>query len=329
MIQNLQKIFNPQAIAKTFESMQPINSTVMDALYKERVNHQSPLLSYSEIQNTVQTVPLVRRDGSPVPLDNNDLSLNLFAPLPIKPSINITAAELNDLKTLLGNESAVSTWRNRKVEQLRRAVHQTTEAMASVAFSTGKISWLVDLKSGRTNTFEIDFGEIPAYDQSTKLTSDSSLSDVFSVLLGMAKQIARNGYGSSVDFYAGEEVFALLVDIADRPLSRSNNNIKVVLESSQITIGGYTIHALLEEYPMPDGTWVRKLDSKTLQATSKNHTGTVYYCALDSISANNGALPFHIFPRITDDDSGIELIAQSKPVPMRSSRASVKWQALA
>lgn len=329
MLQHLKNIFNPQAIARTFESLTPVSSTVMDSLFRQRINHPSAVLSYNEIKNAVQTVPLVRRDGLPVPLDNTDLSFNLFAPLPIKPSVNVTASELNDLKILMGNETAINAWRSRKIEQLRNAVHQTTEAMASVVFATGKISWLVDLKNGRSSTFEIDYGEIPSYEQSQKLTKDSTLSEVFAVLLGMSKKLSRNGFGSAADFYAGADVFSLLIDIADKPYSRSNENIKVSLEQNKIIIGGFTVYAMLEEYPVPNGTdWANKLDAKVLQAASKNHQGAVYYCALDSISANNSALPFHVVPVPTHDDSGIELIAQSKPVPMRSSLASVKWQAV-
>ena len=41
---------------------------------------------------------------------------------------------------------------------------------------------------------------------------------------------------------------------------------------------------------------------------AKNQPGKVWYCAIDSISANNAATPLHIVPVSRMDDSGIMLI---------------------
>ena len=57
---------------------------------------------------------------------------------------------------------------------------------------------------------------------------------------------------------------------------------------------------------------------------AKNQPGKVWYCAIDSISANNAATPLHIVPVPRLDDSGIMLIGQAKPLPARPSRASCK-----
>ena len=46
--------------------------------------------------------------------------------------------------------------------------------------------------------------------------------------------------------------------------------------------------------------------------------GTIWYCAIDSISANNAAVPFHVVPEVQSGDSAIQLIAQSKPLPARN-----------
>lgn len=52
--------------------------------------------------------------------------------------------------------------------------------------------------------------------------------------------------------------------------------------------------------------------------------GNVWYCAIDSISADNAATPLHIVPVPRLDDSGIMLIGQAKPLPARPSRACCK-----
>ena len=98
--------------------------------------------------------------------------------------------------------------------------------------------------------------------------------------------------------------------------------IRIELGAGKITIGGYVITSLSETYPDPvSGEWVPKLNAKTLMAVATDVPGTIWYCALDSISANNAALPLHIIPIQSQDDSGYTLIAQSKPVPGRSPKS--------
>ncbi len=52
--------------------------------------------------------------------------------------------------------------------------------------------------------------------------------------------------------------------------------------------------------------------------------GTIWYCAIDSISANNSAVPLHIVPIQRDDDSGITLIGQAKPMPAKAVQECVQ-----
>jgi hypothetical protein len=101
------------------------------------------------------------------------------------------------------------------------------------------------------------------------------------------------------------------------------------LGASKITIGNYAVHFMDESYPSPtDGTWLPKIDAKTLIGVAVDQPGTIYYCAIDSISANNAAVPLHVVPVARDDDSGITLIGQTKPLPARPSRATCKCVAV-
>ena len=75
---------------------------------------------------------------------------------------------------------------------------------------------------------------------------------------------------------------------------------------------------------MFEKTHLPKLNPKVLLAVATNQPGKVWYCAIDSISANNAATPLHIVPVARQDDSGIMLIGQAKPLPARPSRASCK-----
>lgn len=322
----LKQIFNPEDILKSFETLQPLKSTVIDTLFTQKENHASPFMSYSEVEELLHSVPVVRRDGAPVPLQNTDLNVEFFAPLPIKPFINVTAADLNDLRALMGNQAAVNAWRTKKIDQLRKAARITTEGMASVVATTGKISWVLQLDNGRAGVYEVDFGQIPAAADLTPITNTSKTSDVYSALIEMETQINMNGYGGKITFFAGRKVFLTLVDIVENRTSYTNNNsVTAKLDAGKIIIGGYEIVSMTETYPAPNKQWVSKLNSKTLLAVAADIPGYVYYCALDSISANNQPLPMHIVPVVNDDDSGIKLIAQSKPVPMRPSKASCIW----
>ena len=140
MLAQLKGLFTPEAIAKTLAPMPPLESTIMDALFKNRPSHPLPVIGVQDLTPVVQTVPVVRRDGTPVNLDNEAVSMQFVAPLPVKVQIPVTASELNDLKVIFGNQAAVAAWRARKVDQVRRAVRDTTEGMCAVVATTGKLS---------------------------------------------------------------------------------------------------------------------------------------------------------------------------------------------
>ncbi len=77
------------------------------------------------------------------------------------------------------------------------------------------------------------------------------------------------------------------------------------------------------------GKWVPKLGPKLLMAVAVDVPGIIWYCAIDSISAKNAAVPLHIVPVARDDDTGITLIGQAKPLPARPSRATCLCAAVA
>ena len=89
----------------------------------------------------------------------------------------------------------------------------------------------------------------------------------------------------------------MLLGIVEQYSSTAENRpYHLSLEEGRVAVGGYTIRFMDETYPNPedDGEWLPKLDAKTLLAVAKNQPGKVWYCAIDSISANNAATPLHI-----------------------------------
>jgi len=327
MLAQLKGLFTPVAIAESLNTLPPMETTIMDGLFKQRPTHPLPLIGISELVSVVQTVPVVRRDGTPISLKGETANMEFIAPLPVKVKIPVTASELNDLKVIMGNSAAVAGWRTRKVEQVRQTVRNTTEAMCSVVFSTGKLTWPVELEGGRREVYEVDYGPLLAFTPEAKLAVTSRLPDVYKLLRGMELTVKQAGLGGKVEFWAGTDVVSVLLGIVEGYTSTTESKpYRVQLEQGKIIVGSYVINFMDETYPNPDNEkdWLPKLDPKTLVAVSTNHPGTVWYCAIDSISANNAATPLHIVPVPRDDDSGIMLIGQAKPLPARPSRASCK-----
>jgi len=327
MLANLKGIFSPEAVAASLKTLPVLKTTIMDSLFKQRPTHPLPMIGVSDLVSVAQTVPVVRRDGSPVTLLGETANTEFIAPLPVKVQVAVTASELNDLKVLMGNQAAISAWRARKVDQIRRAVRDTTEAMASVVASTGKLSWPVEVSGGRFETYEVDYGQLLSHTPASKFTADASVGDVYELLTAMEEKIQQAGVGGNVEFWAGKDVVKVLLKIAEGYNSTvSGSPITLKLEQGKMEVGGYAIHFMKEKYPSPydETDWMDKLDPKALLACAVEQPGTIWYCAIDSISANNAAVPLHIVPVPRSDDSGITLIGQAKPLPARSSRASCK-----
>lgn len=327
MLANLKGLFTPEAVAASLKILPPMETTIMDALFKQRPTQQFPVIGVSDLVSVVQTVPVVRRDGTPISLKGETASMEFIAPLPLKVKIPVTASELNDLKIIFGNQAAVAAWRTRKVEQIRQTVRNTTEGMCSVVAATGKLTWPVELEGGRREIYEVDYGSLLTYTPAAKLTAASKLPDVYKLLRGMELEVKKAGLGGNVEFWAGSDVVAVLLGIVETYTSTTESKpYRISLEQGRITVGNYVIRFMDETYPNPedDGEWLPKLDAKVLLAVATNQPGAVWYCAIDSISANNAAVPLHIVPVPRDDDSGLMLIGQAKPLPARSSRASCK-----
>jgi hypothetical protein len=334
MLVNLKGIFTPQAVAGTLTRLPDLKTTVLDTAFPQRPIHPFASVGLGELTAVTGTMPVVRRSGQPVTVASEELEINLITPLPIKPAVEVTAAELNDLRTLLAGNSTVSinAWRDGKIDLLRRLVRDTTEAMASVVLYKGKVDW-PQHESARAN-YVVDYGATLNYVLSGKLTGDSKVSAVFRLLTAMRGEIRKNGIGGKVAFHAGTDVFMALMDVCQGYASTAKGeNIRVDLDEKDqgvIRIGGYSIMLMDETYKHPKtGEWVEKLNPKALVAFSTDVPGKIFYCAIDSISAQNASVPFHVVAEALPGDSGIKLFAQSKPLPARNSKSTCTCLAVA
>ena len=250
MLANLKGLFSQQAVAQSLRTLPPLESTIMDSFFKQRPTHPLSMLGITDLKAVVQTVPVVRRDGVPVPLDNESIETQFFAPLPIKVQIPVTAAELNDLRVLLGNQASIEAWRTQKVDQVRQAVHATTEGMCAGVLTTGKLAWPVQLPGGRTESYGIDYGTPLTHTPSTKLTGTSKLSDVYRLLRAMQQEIRMAGIGGRVEFMCGEDVTTVFLDMAENYRSTAQDApIGIKLGDGEVRIGSYVIRFMDETYP--------------------------------------------------------------------------------
>ena len=194
MLANLRKIFNPAAVAQALQPMPSLKSTVMDTFFTNRPSHPMVVIGLSELHRVIETVPVVRRDGAPVALGGEDFETQFFAPLPVKVKVAVTASELNDLRVIMSDATAVAAWRSAKLEQIRRTVRLTTEAMCATVLTTGSISWPKQLEGGRTETYSIDYGDPLTHTLGTKLAADSKISEVYDLLVTMEEKIQMGSH---------------------------------------------------------------------------------------------------------------------------------------
>lgn len=331
MLANLRNLFNPAAVVQSLAPMPPLASTIMDTFFKSRPNHPMPLIGLTELTSVARTVPVVRRDGTPIDLGTEEMETRYFAPLPIKVKIPITASELNDLRVMLGNVAALEAWRARKLEQIRTTIRHTTEGMCTTVLTTGKLAWPTQLEGGRIQNYELDYGAPLTHTPDAAITASTGLPDIYKLLRSIELKVRQAGIGGKVEFWAGSDVALALLGVMDAYASRIESSpYRLDLGQGKISIGNYPITFMDETHPDPlTGQWLPKLNPKMLMAVAVDVPGTVWYCAIDSISANNAAVPLHILPIQRDDDSGITLFAQAKPLPGRPPRATCLCAAVA
>lgn len=334
LVAQIKGLFSPQAVAVAMEQLPPLETTVVNTLFPDSVEHPFVHIGIGELENVVGTQAVVRRDGQPIPFQGKGDDVNIFAPRPIKPSIDITASEINDLKAIWGNKITMQQFVNRQVDKLRRLVRNTTEAMASVVATTGKLSWPSRLEGGGFENYELDFGGVQRLDPPAKwsIGSPPPLSAVYKWLSGLKRAVTKvGGGGGKFKFLAGEDAFGILLAFAENWKSTAQGGpVSLTLAEGKIIIGGFEITEVSEEYQSPlNGQWVPKIPSKSLLGYASQRPGKVFYLAIDSISNNGAPTPFYVVVEQKPGDAAVSLIAQAKPLPVADLRSQIMSEVVA
>lgn len=308
-------LFGLKAQVKTFKQLPPLETTVMDTVFKDRPQHPMALIGIKDIIDITQTVPVIGRAAPATPVGEGRTSYSFIEPLALNPSDFVGAADLNDMKTW--DLATRETWLKSKQDRLRRIVRRSTEGIASTAL-TGTIEWPLKLESGGWDIYRIHYGDTQTFTPAMKWDADgATVVTVYETLMKMRKVLRRKGYGGKIEIWAGDTVYLTLLTIVDSVKSTAKQNIRVEKVEAGIDVGGFLVKPMDETYQDPrTKTAVDKVGADQLVMIALDAGHACYYCALDDLDARLRPLPFFLKPVVKQNPSGIDVLGMSKPLPV-------------
>lgn len=319
---DLSQYLTTEAIQRTFETLPPLNTPVMDTFYPDakKRNHPFPYVSVKDIQTPVRNIAVVKRGSNPTPIYGEDQSIMMIEAQPFKPSERVNAVDINNLK-LLNSAAQIQTYVDSKIDRLRQSIRLSTEAMCAQSLG-GSIGYPMEIKGGY-GTYKIEF-ESPLSVTKNKAWSDSAITidsivgDLVNITTAIKKKSQYGGTG--VTFWAGQSAFLALSKIV---LARQVNTPNISMtDSMTINLFGNIIKLMADTYVSniaTGGTTPVVADTK-LMAVANDAPFELIYAALDNLNANLAGMPIWI-DQFRDDRAGsIELIAESKPLPVPYSK---------
>ncbi|WP_419787221.1 major capsid protein [Pseudodesulfovibrio sp.] len=322
MFTQLKGLFSPQAVALHLKGLPKLKTSVMDNCFPGRPQNPFAVVGISDVLEIVGTAPVVRRGGLSTPVGSGTVSASMIEPLPVKPSLDITGQDLNNLRMILADKASLDAWTRGTIDYLRTTCRQTTEGIAATAL-TGTISWPVKMDGG-WDTYEVEFGTpLRANPDKLYTAEGASMKDVMRHLSDMETAIQEGGYGGDIEFLAGKEAFLALWALAEN--FQSTAKIRVSVEGDAINIGTYKVRKMSERYINPKtGQPVPKIPDGEIVGYAKDAPAKVIYCALDDVDAKLQPYPFFPKPVKLVEGNGYRIIGQSKPLPCRSPK-SICW----
>lgn len=313
---DIRKLFNPKAIALSLQRLGELKTLVMDLVYPESKRGQHPfaVIGRDEIVKKIKNVPVVRRGSAAYPYNVGDRKIEYIEPQPVDVSTFLTAKELNDLKLL--DDRGLEYWRDSKIEDLRLAIRQTSEALCAQSLS-GNIAYAMKIEGGY-DTYEVDFGAIQSYTPSELWdAAGKTVAEIILDLIAMQRLLRLEGYGTNITWLAGDQAFAALANKVTA-LSSEQSRFQASIDDKGITFLGFRFQLFSETYyDYLTSANVDVLPPKKIKAIALDAPFAFRYCAIDDIEAGLQPVPFWVpTPEIKKNPSGVEIIARSKPFPM-------------
>jgi len=315
MIQlDLSKYFTTDTIVRALTSMPELKSPVMDTIYTvdKRRNHPLPTVSVSDLQQVVKNIAITKRGGEPVPVYEDSFNITHIEPQPFRPSERLNGVDVNNLKLL--DDTGVELLVNNKIDRLRRIVRASTEAMAAQSLK-GAIAYPMAMDGG-FGTYSVDFGSTLSHSvgkvwDDSGITLDSVLADLISMEANIQ---AETHYGSDIRFWAGQDTFMALAKIVQ---DIGNSAISGIMDAKTINIAGFKVELMNSSYTdLASGSQIKVVDTDKLMAFASDAPFEMVYAVIDDLDSNLTAMPFFVKHVRDPRSSSIEIIAESKPLPV-------------
>ena len=312
---DIKGLFTKEAIVKRLIKLAKLKSPVMDLIYSDRQQLGLPVVGSDMINQVVRAMPVIRRGGASISTAGESGATAFYEPLSIRPNKMVTGHELNNLKVL--GISGKEAWANEKTATLRKICRATAEAMGAASLS-GKFSWPVQLENGTFEDWQIDFGDVLSIDMADFTmwsAAEVKITHIFDLLNAMEEKIQDNGYGGTIEIWAGKTAYSTLLGICENV--KTTAKLKVELTEKGIIVGGFLIKRRNERnYNPKSKAMVPVVADKAIKMIATDAGHMMPYCALDDLDANLQPLPFFVKPISISDPSGWKLVAESKPFPI-------------
>lgn len=319
---DVKPLFTPAQMVRRLRTMPVIKTRVIDTVFPNRPQVPSAVIGADLVNRVANAMPLVKRGGQSIPATSETGSLSGYEPLPIRLSSTITGQDLQNLKLLMQNGSS-EQWATNKTELLRGSTRKTAEGMAAQAL-TGTISWPVQLEGGNFDTLSVSFGVPTAFTPAKSWgANDAKLNHVFESVEGMEEALNDEGYGETLEIWAGKTAYSYMLAMA--MASTTTSKVKVDITQEGINVGGYMVKRMAQKYRHPQTkTMTPVVADNDLLLIDLAAGHSMPYAAIDDLDGKLQSLPFFIKPITLQDPSGIKLVSESKPFPIPVIKAICK-----
>jgi hypothetical protein len=309
----LKKFFTLDFLVNALNRLPPMRTPIMDLIYPEsvRFNHPKDKLAHADLGLPEKNIPLITRGSSSYPVPLNKTALKVIDPANITPAKTVGAYEANEMRS--HSLAQVQQFVNLRIDELRKIVRNTTEAMAQQSI-TGKIEYPIRTADNTLDVYEVDFGTPKSVPISKKWNAPGiTIGEIITDIGKIFDSLQETTYGSDIVFLCGYDVFSALNNVAAQ--NKNSDLIKTLGDQIQIGNAKFIICNAMHEN-LKTKTNVKAIPAKKVVVIAKDDSFRLAYCALDSFAANHAALPFFINTVEEKDPEALRLIAQSRPMPI-------------
>jgi hypothetical protein len=316
LLQLLASLLTPEFISELlskFKKGHTVKYPIRDLIYGKGVQHPFASISLADLQRQLSNIPVVRRGTEAYAIDSAKGTVVKVEPQGIEMSDFISAADINDLSVIFAQhgEKAIKSYLESRINDMLIITQKSIEALAAQSL-TGNIDYPMKGDAG-AEIYGVEFGETLTYIQTTKLTKDSLVADLYLYLSKMHETMQEKEYGDDVVTLAGSNAYALALGIVT---ASKQNTITVQLGAlGEINVGGYVIVQQSGKYKGVNGAMTDKINADSFCMIDKNANHKLYFLALDDIDAGNKPLPFFATHEVKKNPSGVDIIGRSKPLP--------------